>query len=201
MTEYKGANGKKSTTRTIRIESDIDASLVELATKERISVNFLVNGALRKYVEWDYLATKFGIVANFSGASRKMMTYLSDEEVKELARWVGKNQFKEYVMFWFKSIDLENVLKSIKLLGYGGNFQYQEYVDGRTRTTVCKHNCGPKWSLYYEQVFKSVFEDLLKTQVNVESTDDQVLLKIPTSSQEFLDTLYDDLKATGKSKK
>ncbi|MDG6997009.1 MAG: hypothetical protein JRN52_13900 [Nitrososphaerota archaeon] len=201
MTEYHFAKGKKTTTRTIRIEEDVDSALVELATRERISVNFLVNSALRKYVEWDYLAERFGIVTNFTGASRKMMAYLSDDEVKELARWVGRNQFKEFVTFWFKSIDLENVLRSIKLLGYSGNFRYEEYVNGKVRTSVCKHNCGPKWSLYYEQVFKSVFEDLVKTQVTVESTDDQVLLKIPSSSQEFLETLYEDLQSVSKIRK
>ncbi|MCL5069065.1 MAG: ribbon-helix-helix domain-containing protein [Thaumarchaeota archaeon] len=201
MTEYNGAKGKKTTTRTIRIEEDVDEALVNLASKEKISVNFLVNSALRKYVEWDYLAIRFGIVTNFAGASRKMLSYLSDDQVKELARWVGRNQFKEFVNFWFKSINLANVLQSIRLLGYSGNFQYEEYTEGRTRTSVCKHNCGPKWSLYYEQVFRCIFEDVIKTQVNIESTDDQVLIKMPTTNEEFLETLYEDLQGRGQSKR
>lgn len=192
MTGYNGASGKKTATRTIRIEEDVDAGLMRLASKEKVSVNFLVNNALRRYVEWGSLALKFGIVTNFSGASKRMMEYLSDEEVKELGRWVGKNQFKEYVMFWYKTVDLESTLRSIELLGNSGNYQYEEHVNGEIHTSVFKHDCGLKWSLYYEQVFRSVFEDVLKIRAITETTEDQVLLEFAASSRGFPSTHYDE---------
>ena len=39
-------------TRTVRIDRIVDSRIVALADKERLSTNFLVNKALRRYVEW-----------------------------------------------------------------------------------------------------------------------------------------------------
>lgn len=191
MTEYGIPRGRKTVTRTIRIDEEVDRNLAELAFKERISVNYLVNNALRRYVEWDYLATKYGVISNFIPASKKQMDYLTDEEVIELAEWVGKSLFKEYVMFFFKCQDLESMLKSIRLLGSSGNFQYEDYVDGDVHTVICKHGCGPKWSLYYETVFRCVFGDI-GVAAKVESTEDQVLIRLNAPKHRFLNPLYED---------
>jgi hypothetical protein len=184
---------RKTVTRTIRIDSDIDKSLEDLASKERTSVNFLINGALLKYIEWDYLAAKFGVNANFSQSSRKLLTYVSDNQVSEFARWVAKTVFKEYVEFWFKTVNMDSVLKAIRLLGSAGNFQNEEFSDGMMRTIICKHNMGSKWSLYYEEVFKYVFQELLSADVKIQAGENQVLVRLPHSTESFLESLYGDL--------
>jgi len=73
-----------------------------LAEKERVSVNFLVNRALRKFIEWDVYAEKFGFLSLPASMITKMMSYLSDEEAKEMGRWAGQNLVKDFLTFWFK---------------------------------------------------------------------------------------------------
>ena len=193
MAENNGKS-RKTVTRTIRIDSDVDKNLEELSSKERTSVNFLINKALRRYMEWDYLAVKFGVNANFPHSSRKLLTYLSDNEVTEFARWVARTVFKEYVEFWFKSVNMDNVLKAIRLLGSAGNFQHEEFSDGVMKTIICKHNMGPKWSLYYEEIFKHFFQEVLSADAKIESSENQVLIRLPHSTESFLESLYGDLR-------
>src|SRR5436189_6468448 len=81
---------RTAVTRTIRLDGDTDRALSGLAEKERVSVNFLVNRALRKFIEWDVYAEKFGFLSLPASMITKMMSYLSDEEAKEMGRWPGR---------------------------------------------------------------------------------------------------------------
>lgn len=193
MSEYGYAKSRKTVTRAIRVGDQLDKRLADIASKEGTSVNFVVNRALQKYVDWDYLAAKYGVTSNFTAALTKLLDYLSDEEVVDFARWVASNLFREYVTFWFKSVDFENILRAIRLLGVAGNFRYDESFDSEVRSIVCKHNSGRKWSRFYAEVFKHVFEELPDNQVKIESTENQVLVQFATSKEAYLEPFYEDL--------
>lgn len=174
-----------TTTRTIRIETDLDKTLAEIAAEERISVNSLINNALRKFSEWDVFAIKFGVITNFTVTARRFIDCLSDDKVRELGKWIGENEFKEFIIFWRKSLDVEGALKAIRILGSTGNYLYEEYVNNGHRIIVCKHDLGAKWSLYYESMFKSLFEKSLGIQVATDRTEDQIVLNIPIRTDRF----------------
>lgn len=193
MSERGYSKSRKTVTRAIRVDEDLDKNLGEIAIKEGTSVNFVVNRALQKFVEWDYLASKYGITSNFTAALTKLLDYLPDEQVVDFARWVARNLFKEYVTFWFKSVNLENIVKAIRLLGVAGNFRYDESFDSDVRSIVCKHNSGRKWSRFYAEVFARVFEDLGETRVKIESTENQVLVQFTTTKEAYLEPFYDSL--------
>jgi hypothetical protein len=193
MSERGYSKSRKTVTRAIRVDEDLDKNLGEIAIKEGTSVNFVVNRALQKFVEWDYLASKYGITSNFTAALTKLLDYLPDEQVVDFARWVAHNLFKEYVTFWFKSVTLENIVKAIRLLGVAGNFRYDESLDSDVRSIVCKHNSGRKWSRFYAEVFARVFEDLGETRVKIESTENQVLVQFTTTKEAYLEPFYDSL--------
>ena len=192
LTVYDESEKHPTTTRTIRIDSDLDKTLAEIAAEERISVNSLINNALRKYSEWDVFAIKFGVITNFTVAAKKFIECQSDDQVKELGKWLGKNALKEFIIFWRKSLDVEGALKSIRILGGTGNYLYEEYVNNGHRIVVCKHDLGSKWSLYYESMFKSLFEDSLGIKVATDCTEDQIVLNIPMRI-ESANHFYDDL--------
>ncbi len=96
-----------SVTRTIRIERDVDDFLRKFGEREGVSVNLLVNKAIRRLVEWDIYAEKFGLIALPSSLIERMMERLSDEEASELGRWVGQNLIPEFITFWFKEVSLQ----------------------------------------------------------------------------------------------
>ena len=169
-----------SVTRTIRIERDVDDFLRKFGEREGVSVNLLVNKAIRRLVEWDIYAEKFGFITLPSAMLIKLMDCLTDEEARELGIWAGKNLVKEYITFWFKEVTPETLLEGFpKLLAkYGRAFAYEELEEGDRRTIILKHGSGAKWSTFYEEAIRTAFRDHLKRDVKVEKSENQVVVRL-----------------------
>ena len=109
----------------------------------------------------------------------KLMDCLTDEEARELGIWAGKNLVKEYITFWFKEVSLQAMVIGFPRLQsrYGRAFEYEEHVDGGKWTIILKHSAGAKWSVYYEGLLKTAFQNLLQTDLAIEKTDNQVVAR------------------------
>jgi hypothetical protein len=171
-----------SVTRSVRIDTDIDEGLRRLATEGGVSVNFLTSKALRRFVEWDAYGAKFGFIDMPGPILVKMVEFLADEQVKELGRWVGATLLREYVTFWFKEVTIETVLEAFPRLvsKYGRLFQFEELDERGRKTVILKHGSGPRMSLLYHEIARAAFTELLKTQSQVESTENQVVIRLPS---------------------
>ena len=168
-----------SVTRTIRIERDVDEFLRKFGDREGVSVNLLVNKAIRRLVEWDIYAEKFGLVALPASLVERMMEHLTEEEAAELGRWVGRNVLPEFMTFWFKEVSLQSMVVGFPRLTsrYGRAFEYEEHAKDGKWTVILKHGAGSKWSIYYEELIRTSFKELLSTEVTTEKTDDQVVAR------------------------
>ena len=169
-----------SVTRTIRIERDVDEFLRKFAEREGISVNFLVNKAIRRLVEWDVFAEKFGMVSLPGSLLVRMIESLSDVEAAELGEWVGRNLLPEFLTFWFKEVSLQTVVMGYSRLTarYAGAFEYEERAKEGKWTIVFKHGGGARWSMYYEALLRTALGALLKgIEIRTEKTDDQVIAR------------------------
>ena len=168
-----------SVTRTIRIERDVDDFLRKFGDREGVSVNLLVNKAIRRLVEWDIFAEKFGLVALPSSLIERMMDRLTDEEAGALGRWVGQNLIPEFITFWFKEVNLQAMVIGYPRLQsrYGRAFEYEEHVEAGKWTIILKHSAGARWSVYYEGLLKTAFQNLLQTELQIEKTDNQVVAR------------------------
>lgn len=175
------------------MEIDLDQALKDIAARDKTTVNLLLNRTLRKFIEWDYYTEKFGAVFMFAAAANKIVEHLSDEQVRNVAKWVGKDLLREFVMFRFKKFSLDNILRAIRLWGLAGNFQYEERADGEAFVIVCKHDSGRRWSSFYEEAFGSLFQNFPSLKIGIDSTEDQVLLRLPTPKEAFLGTLIREL--------
>jgi hypothetical protein len=180
MLELKPAPGSssRSVTRTLRLDEDVEAGIVEMAEREQFSFNLLANRALRKLVEWDDKATKFGFIQVPTSIVEKVFNILSDDEARELGREAGANSLPEMVLFWFKKFNPENALKALEMIGsYGNAFRVQYTIDGGTDTVVLKHDRGPRVSAFYGELFQSLFKPM-GAKVETHETDGQVVATI-----------------------
>jgi hypothetical protein len=169
----------KSVVRSFRLDEDVDKSLHKYALQEGISINSLVNRALRKYVLWDVNVSRFGGVTVAGSSLTRIMNYLSDDEVREYARWVAENSVRDFVIFFFGEVTLQTLLKGLNLFAdYGGHFEYEESTSGRVTTVVLKHGRGMKWSIHYEEMGR-VVEKLLGLKIETEKTENQVTFRFP----------------------
>lgn len=166
-------------TRTIRIDQDVDEGLRKLSEEEGLSVNALVNRSLKRLVEWDAHAQKFGFVAVPESLFARLLEALSEEQALELGHWAGSNLVREYLTFWFNEVSLETVRKGLFELAarYARPFEYEEHVEEGQHTLVVYHGGGVKGSLFYAEMIRTPLEDLLHLQPKVEQTENQVIVR------------------------
>ncbi len=63
---------------TFRVDADVFEAVSSLAEKEKTSVNAVANRALRRYIEWEVFAEKFGLLSITSGTITKLFDTLTD---------------------------------------------------------------------------------------------------------------------------
>ncbi len=182
-----------------RIDTEVAEQLDELAQKNKISVNVIANQALRKHVEYDAYAEKFGLVAISKGLLKTFFSLLSEEQARAVGRKSGEREGVALVTFWFKDFNLESVIKSLDRVAshYNHNFEFDSTHDGQDYVAILRHDCGPRASAFYAEFVKSVFA-LLDTRVELEETEDQVVANLfvrkPDEQLIARDAVPDELK-------
>jgi len=168
-----------SETRTIRLEGDILLKLEELAKQDNVSISFIINKALRRHVEWEIYAEKFGFMMVFTAKMRRIYESLTDEEARELGRQSAQNEYSEFINFWFKKIDFETTLRALEVLGseYARSFKFEHSFDGKIHTIIFKHDRGPRTSAYYAEMAKILFNRFSLKVETVES-DQQLTIAV-----------------------
>ena len=177
--------GRKTTTRAFRIDETVDRQLRQWAEREGVSVSFLANKALRRLVEWDMYADRFGFISMPREALSRMIELLSEDEVRELGRWAGEDVYRAFTTFMFKHLDMETVLQVIPKLTsrYTKAFEYEEKTDGSRTVIVLRHGSGHKYSLFYEEVARALFADLGGRGIRTEPQENAVVLEFSNPPQ------------------
>jgi hypothetical protein len=149
--------------------------LQALSEKERISVNAIADKALRRYVEYDVLAEKFGLITVSKALLKTLFALMTEEQARELGRKSGQEAGPVFVTFWYKKFDLENTIKALGKVTseYGRNFSFDSSFDGKTHVLVMRHESGRNASAYYGESVKAVFT-LLGLDCRIEENEDQV---------------------------
>jgi hypothetical protein len=168
-----------SATRAIRLESDLDRALEEIAKQENQSVSLIINKALLRYVEWEYPAGRFGLMTVSSSVMRKLFHLLTVDQARTFGREAGAQFFSEFVNFWFKALDFNALLKALEYLGdqYARAFHFEHSFDGKVHTIIMKHDRGPATSAYYAEALKALLDRLGLKGETVES-DQQVTISV-----------------------
>ena len=173
-------------TRIFRIDTDICEELDELARKDKVSVNVIANQALRKHVEYDSYAEKFGLVTISKDLLKTLFGLMSDEEARALGKKSAEQTGVALVSFWFKKFNLENVIRSLDRITshYNRNFKFEHSNHGEEHVLILRHDSGPRASAFYAESVKAMFA-LLDVKVELEESDDQVVARPLIPEQEM----------------
>lgn len=166
-------------TRIFRIDTEVSEQLDDLAQKDKVGVNVIANQSLRKYVEYDAYAEKFGLVTISKGLLKTFFSMMSDEQARTLGKKTGEHDGVALIMFWFKDFNLENVIKSFDRVAshYNHNFGFEHSYDGHVRVAILRHDCGPRASAFYAEFVKSVLA-LLDVKVELKEAEEQIVAKL-----------------------
>jgi hypothetical protein len=164
---------KKSVTRTLRLDEDIDVALEKMAEEKGESVNAIAERALRKLVEWDRLAESAGLVSISPLTIGRLMESYTMEQARELGEFVGNEVWEPIIISKFGSITLDSVLKSIELISrYMGRFDFIYSTEGTKRVVTVRHSGGVKWSEFYWGAATSLFNRALGLTISPTLTEE-----------------------------
>jgi hypothetical protein len=139
-------------TKSIRLDEDITRKIDQEARNNNTSLNSEINNILRKYVEWDILASKVGMVPIAKPVLSEILRIMTKEQVINLANNMAKNVIRETVHFMKGSLTLESFLSWLKArMEHCSNVNYiiGDSTTSREIKITFKHELGEKWSLYH----------------------------------------------------
>jgi hypothetical protein len=167
--------GRPSRTHSFRLDQDTIDGLNAISEKERVNVNVLANKALRRYVEYDVLAERFGLITISKALLRTLFALMTEEQARELGRQSGREAGPGFVTFWYKKFDIENTIKAMGKVTseYGRNFSFDSSFDGNTHVLIMRHESGKNVSAYYSESVRAVFA-MLGLDCRMEENEDQV---------------------------
>jgi len=167
-----------SITRTFRMDDDVDLAFKRMASRENVSVNLLVTRALRRFIEWEVLGDKLGLVDVHDKSLAMLFDSITDERARELGRATGMNAWTEMVTFLYQGFNYGAILKMLELRGqYGRWFFFDKSSENGIDTLILKHHQGPRVTAFLSEATKALLE---KTNLRFEilETEHQVLLRI-----------------------
>ena len=170
---------QRSTTRTIRIDDDLDQKIERWAREEGISVNMAVNSALREFLDWHVVAAKFGMASYSLGFVNRLLQKYNEKECEDLGKWSAREIFKPFAEYQFGNLTFESFLEACERIAkYSGRYKFDFANNGSEYVLFLKHGCGRKWSYYYSGLIHSIFEEMLSGDVKTELSDDLLISKI-----------------------
>lgn len=141
--------------------------LREEAQSKKITVNTLANQIFGDYVEWQRYMERFGTIVLSREAFKIILDALDEKSLLNLATDIGEKAPKEFIVFKWKGLATDNVIKFIKMYfdhcGYGAHDQTK--TGGKVTFSV-HHDLGKKGSLF----LKTFLETLIKSTLGKSCT-------------------------------
>jgi hypothetical protein len=177
LSSEKTRRKKKTVFRVSRISEDLDELLQKDAQNRRISVNALTTSIFTKYAEWDRFSERFG----FLSVGKELFTAILDaadqEKLEKIGDELGAELPKQFIIFWFKKINIETFLEYIQLVSrYGGISKSEVEIRGRDYTVSSLHDLGPKWSIFLKHFIDSGLKSTLGINAEFDTTKNSVVV-------------------------
>ena len=165
----------KTTTRTVRLDEDLDDTIQKRAKEEKVAVNFIINRTLRKFVEWDIPNQKFGAIMTPERLLNKLIERYDDESCLELGRASAREDFKPLAEYLYAKFSPQTAIHLFRLIShYGGYLDFDvvaDLMDARKQILILRHHQGHKWGKYFQGLIEEVYQVLLGKAIKIECTD------------------------------
>jgi hypothetical protein len=155
--------------RSVRIRKELDDILEKDAKAKRVSVNSLISMIMTKYAEMDRYNERFGTITLRRDGFRSILEAIEDDKITALAKEIGSQIPKQFLLFWFKKANVETYLEYLSLVcKYSGFAEYEvdtnEDETGYIITLI--HDLGEKWSIF----LRNWLEQGMKTTIGIVPT-------------------------------
>lgn len=182
ISKLSGNNTAKrgSITKSLRLDQDIVSKVEQQASKNGTSFNAEINNMLRKYVEWDMLASTVGMIPIARPVlSEIFQKLLTKEQVIDLANSIARFAIHEMALFMKGNLTLESFLSWLKTrMEHCSEVNYAVEHNGRQMRIMFKHDLGENWSIYHKIITEHILHEILRenTTIGVEISPTTLIL-------------------------
>ena len=159
---------KRSVTMTFRIDERIMKLLRNESERRDISLNILVNHALKQFVEWDMYASKAGMIPVAKPVVSALFDKMTAQETIELASKVGHSAIHDIALFMQSKMDLQSFLSWFEMKMKNSSIEFSHRLVNYTHTYVMKHELGYNWSLYQKTLLQIMFGEIFEKQIDIQ---------------------------------
>jgi hypothetical protein len=173
--------GNNSGSVTLRFDNKMLNQLKKEARQKRISLNTLATQIFAAHTEYNSYASKAGMISFPKSLLVRLMDRLSEEEIGSLSEHIAKNEIKDTTLLMKGEYTLLSFIDMIEAWIRTIGFPYAHDIseDSEMHSFVIQHDMGRRWSIYFEKMFRFVFEDLkLGKRPYLEITDNSVVFKV-----------------------
>jgi hypothetical protein len=178
MPDSESSSNKKTVTMTFRVEEGVMALLRSESEKREVSLNTLVNQVLKRFVEWDMFEPKVGMIPIAKPIVQTLFEKMTEEEIKEMARKVGKGAIHDIALFMKSRMDLDSFLSWFEMRMKNSSIEFNHSVKGGRHTFMTKHDLGYNWSLYHKTLLELIFNEVLQKRIETAITSSMLAFEV-----------------------
>lgn len=167
----------KTKLTTVRIPRALYKVIQEDAESDGVGFNTVLTRILRKYVEWDRVAEKLGMLSVTREAMKSLMGAISESQIDTIAKKDAPPVTKEMAEFWFMSSSIESQIQLLeRFCKYGGLGDYNiNKVENETKLHL-RHGLGRSFSRMLAGIFGTIFQSV-NPQVEAEENSITIVLR------------------------
>ncbi len=171
---------KQSNTKltTVRIPRELYDIVSEDAHAESIGFNTVLTRILRKYVEWDRMASKFGTITITREGFIEFLALASDEELDKLGSSFAK-RYIEGSEFWFQASDYGSLFRLFDLMAkHGGLGVIQVNDSGKEKTIHLRHDLQISGSKFFAAAIRALLQGS-DAKFKIEVSQNSITARLP----------------------
>lgn len=175
------SDGKKTVLKTIRITQELDNILKRDAKTKGVNVNAHITSIFTKNAEWDRYVERFGgLITIRHETLRSILELIRDNDaIYNVAYEASYRIPKEFLLLWFKKIDVESYLEYLSLVcRYAGWAQLEiDKHDGDQYIATLIHNMGEKWSYWLKGAIEGGMKNTVGIQPKCEASKTSLIVR------------------------
>jgi hypothetical protein len=174
---YKASG--RAAAKSIRLDQNLIEILEDEAERKNMSTNALIERVLLKYAKYYRHLENYPVLILSQSEFQSLMREIPDERIEELGWELGRN-IRGYFLMRGINPDLDSVISILEenyADGAGWFDLHYHNRDGR-RLLHFSHRNGLKWSKFLASYIKSIFKELMDTEIEIEYTESYVTTRM-----------------------
>ena len=148
------------------------------SNKENTSINAVINTIVKEYMEWHRFAVKTGFVTLPKPLLVRIMDRISERELTRATEFLSKSEAKGLTMVMRKKWDIFSFLEGLESWARASGMLFSHGVDADMEMFILRHEMGSKWPKFIGAMLRSLLQELVPKQFQLEVNNDDVCFKI-----------------------